>query len=156
VAAYRTANATLHPLDFRTLADEMASTLQTYHEAAAGAFDLSAALVEARGLRADLDRWYLDRAHLIGRPVTDSAVQAANMTLRRLARLLVRINYTRAGRFRHDPAVDVPPLPDLAPAKTLKELTPGSDRHHVTHNHLVRGRNRVIGALRDARAMVAS
>jgi hypothetical protein len=155
VAAYRTANATIHPLDFRTLADELASTLQTYHDATGGEFDLSDGIAEARALRADLDRWYLDRAHLIGRPVTDPAVRAANATLRRLARLLVRINYTRAGRFRHDPAVDIPPLPDLAPAKTWKDLTPGSDRHHVTYTHLVRGRNRVIGALRDARAMVA-
>ncbi|MDQ7860011.1 MAG: M28 family peptidase [Armatimonadota bacterium] len=155
VATYRTANATLHPLDFTALADELGRTLQTYHDATKGAIDLSEAIAEARGLRADLERWYLDRAALLGRPASDPAVRAANATLRRLSRVLVQINYTRAGRFRHDPAVDVPPLPDLAPAKTWAALEPGSHLHHVTRTHLVRGRNRVIGALRDARALLA-
>ncbi|MDR7453023.1 MAG: peptidase M28, partial [Armatimonadota bacterium] len=127
----------------------------TYHDATKGAIDLSEAIAEARGLRADLERWYLDRAALLGRPASDPAVRAANATLRRLSRVLVQINYTRAGRFRHDPAVDVPPLPDLAPAKTWAALEPGSHLHHVTRTHLVRGRNRVIGALRDARALLA-
>jgi hypothetical protein len=155
VATYRTANATLHPLDFTALADELTRTLQTYHDATRGEIDLSAAIAEARGLRADLERWYLDRAALLGRPASDPAVRAANATLRRLSRVLVQINYTRAGRFRHDPAVDVPPLPDLAPAKTWAALEAGSHLHHVTRTHLVRGRNRVIGALRDARALLA-
>ncbi|MDI6772833.1 MAG: peptidase M28, partial [bacterium] len=156
VAAYRTANATLHPLDFGAVADDLAVTLRTYHDATGRAFDLSLPLAEAQGLRADLDRWYVDHAGLHGRPASDPAVRAANATLRKLARILVRINYTRAGRFRHDPAVDVPPLPDLAPAKTLKDLATDSDRYHVTLNHLVRGRNRVTAALRDARALLVS
>ncbi len=156
VATYRVANATLHPLDFRALADELVSTLQAYHDATGGEFDLSLPLAEARALRAELDRWYLDRAHLMGRPASDPAVRAANATLRRLSRILVPINYTRSGRFRHDPAVDVPPLPDLAAARTWKDLDPGSDRYYVTYTHLVRGRNRVTAALREARALIAT
>ncbi|MDR7520625.1 MAG: peptidase M28, partial [Armatimonadota bacterium] len=156
VAAYRTANAVLHPLDFTALADEIARTLQAYQDATGGEFDLGEAIAEARALRADLERWYLDRASLLDRSPADPEVRGANATLRRLARILVPINYTRAGRFRHDPAVDVPPLPDLAPARTWKTLTPGSDLYHVTRTHLVRGRNRVLGALRDARALVRS
>ncbi|MDR7521821.1 MAG: M28 family peptidase [Armatimonadota bacterium] len=156
LAAYRTANAPLHPLDFTALADEIARTLQAYQDATDGEFDLGEAIAEARALRADLERWYLDRASLLDRSPADPEVRGANATLRRLARILVPINYTRAGRFRHDPAVDVPPLPDLAPARTWKTLTPGSDLYHVTRTHLVRGRNRVLGALRDARALVQS
>jgi hypothetical protein len=156
VAAYRTANAALHPLDFRALADEIAATLQTYHDATGGEIDLRDAIAEAKSLRTDLDRWYVDRAHLIGRSASDPGVRAANATLRRLSRNLVRLNYSRVGRFRHDPAVDVPPLPDLAPARTWKDLTPGSDRYYVTSTHLVRGRSRVIAALRDARTLVTS
>jgi hypothetical protein len=156
VAAYRTANATLHPLDFTALAAELEGTLQAYQEATGGAFDLGAPLAEARALRADLERWYLDRAHLLGRSPADPEVRRANATLRRLARILVPINYTRAGRFRHDPAVDVPPLPDLAPARTWKDLEPGSAQYFLTVTHLVRGRNRVTAALRAARELVAS
>jgi len=156
VAAYRTANATLHPLDFTALADELGRTLKTYQDSADGAFDLSGPVTEVEALRADLRQWYLDRAVLLRRTPSDPAVRAANAALRRLARILVRINYSRQGRFRHDPAVDVPPLPDLAPIKTLAGLQPGTDRHHITMNHLVRGRNRVTAALRDARALVSS
>lgn len=156
VAAYRTANAALHPLDFTTLAGEIARTLQTYHDATGGEFDLGDPVAEALALGSDLERWYLDRATLVGRSPADPAVRRANVTLRRLARILVRINYTRAGAFRHDPAVDVPPLPDLAPARTWKALPAGSDLYHVTHTHLVRGRNRVTAALREARALLAS
>jgi len=130
--------------------------LKTYQDNAGGAFDLSGPLAEVEVLRATLQQWYLDRAVLLGRTPSDPAVRAANATLRRLARILVRINYSRQGRFRHDPAVDVPPLPDLAPAKTLAGLQPGTDRYYITMNHLVRGRNRVAAALRDARHLVAS
>jgi hypothetical protein len=156
VAAYRTANATLHPLDFVALTDELERTLRAYQDSAGGAFDLRGPLTEVDLLRAGLRQWYLDHASLLGRPPDDRAVRAANATLRRLARILVSINYTRDGRFRHDPAVDVPPLPDLAPVKTLKTLEPGTDRYHVTMNHLVRGRNRVTAALRDARGLVTA
>jgi hypothetical protein len=156
VAAYRTANATLHPLDFTALADEIERTLRTYQDATGGEFDLSEPIQETQALRADLERWYLDRAALLGRSPANPDVRAANKTLRRLSRVLVRINYSRTGQFRHDPAVDVPPLPDLAPAKNWKSLTPGSDLFYATQNHLVRGRNRVTAALRAARSIVAS
>ncbi len=155
VATYRTANAVLHPLDFTALADEIHRTLQTYQNATGGEFDLGEPIAESLSLRADLERWYLDRAHLLGKSVSDPAVRAANKTLRRLSRILVKINYTRAGRFRHDRAVDVPPLPDLAPAKTWKNLQKDGDVYHLTLNHLVRGRNRVTASLRDARALLA-
>ncbi len=154
VAAYRTANATLHPLDFTTLAGEIERTLKAYQEATAGEFDLSEPLEEAQKLQADLERWYLSRIDLMGRSPVNPDVRAANATLRKLSRILVRINYTRVGRFRHDPAVDVPPLPDLAPARTWARLAKDSDLFHVTRTHLVRGRNRVTGALRDARALL--
>jgi hypothetical protein len=155
VAAYRTANATLHPLDFTALAEEIADTLTAYQEAIADEAYLREPLAEARSLRADLERWYINRASLLGRPASDPEVKRANATLRQLARVLVRINYTRAGRFRHDPAVDVPPLPDLVAAKTWRTLTPGTDLYYVTRTHLVRGRNRVTAALRDARALLS-
>jgi hypothetical protein len=156
VAAYRTANATMHPLDFTALAGELERTLRSYQEATGADFDLSEPIAEAQALRADLERWYLDRVALLGRSPANPDVRAANATLRRLARVLVRINYSRTGQFRHDPAVDVPPLPDLAPANNWKKLTPGTDLYHVTQNHLVRGRNRVTAALRAARSIIAS
>ncbi|MGH2424768.1 MAG: M28 family peptidase, partial [bacterium] len=63
-------------------------------------------------------------------------------------------NYTRAGRFRHDPAIDVPPLPDLAPATKIAALAQDSDAYRITRTHLARGRNRVVAALREARRIL--
>jgi N-acetylated-alpha-linked acidic dipeptidase len=80
--------------------------------------------------------------------VRDPAVRAANAAIRRLARHLVPINYGRVDRFRHDPAVAIPPLPDLAAVAQLS--ADGATRGFV-QTHLVRGRNRVIWALREAR-----
>jgi hypothetical protein len=60
----------------------------------------------------------------------------------------VPINFTREARFRHDPALTIPPLPTLATATEL-------DHFDVTTlgfalNQLTRGQNRVVAALRSA------
>ena len=78
-----------------------------------------------------------------------------NATARALGRLLVPINFTRAGAFRHDPALDVPPLPDLESALLLRREGADSDRGRVIRTHLLRGRNRFVWTLRQARALVA-
>jgi N-acetylated-alpha-linked acidic dipeptidase len=86
--------------------------------------------------------------------ITDPRVREVNEKIRRLARTLVPINFSRRGKFRHDPALDVPPLPDLAPATEVQKLEKGSHRYNVLLAHLTRGQNRVVWALRQAREMV--
>lgn len=153
-ATFRAANSPIYPLDFRATAREFVQTLKRYQEAAGTHFDLGPALEEAGGLEDDLARFYDDVQTLDARTPTDPEVQRVNKVQHRLARLLVPMNYTRAGRFRHDPAIDVPPLPDLEPATKLAQHAPGSDAYRTTVIHLTRGRNRVVGGLRDARRVV--
>ena len=71
-------------------------------------------------------------------------MRAYNDALLAMGRELVLINYTRQGRFRNEPAVRVPELPDLAAALDLE----GADFHmrRVTRTHLLRGVNRVAWA----------
>ncbi|HEY63139.1 MAG TPA: M28 family peptidase [Caldilineae bacterium] len=149
VALARVLNARLYPFNFVHLADEFLNTLARYQEAGKGWFDLSPSIAEARALREDLVRFY-ERA-------SDPEVDPGpfNEALMRLARVLVPINYTRHGRFRTEPAVSIPPLPDLAPIMELGALDPDSDQARFTKAHLVRGQNRVIWAMREARAIVA-
>ncbi len=154
-AVFRGANAPVYALDFGATAREMEQTLRRYQEAAGDHFDLGPAIAEAEALEGDLAGFYDRAAGLAGASLTDPAVRRANETQRRLARILVPINYTRTGRFRHDPALDVPPLPDLEPAMRLASLPPGSATARVTEIQLLRGRNRVVSALREARAVVA-
>ena len=71
-----------------------------------------------------------------------------------LARILVPINYTNQPRFRHDPAFTVQPLPTLAVAADLPDMT---DPHlrRVAGVELMRGQNRFIAAIDAARRVVA-
>lgn len=153
-ATYRAANSPVYPLDFAAAVKELTQTLHRYQEATAPHFDLEPAIAEAQDLEGDLARFYDAIRELATRPPGDAALVRANEIQRRLARLLVPINYTRAGRFRHDPAVDVPPLPDLEPATRLASLSPGSDAYRMTLIHLTRGRNRVVSILRQARRLL--
>ncbi|MDQ7843136.1 MAG: M28 family peptidase [Armatimonadota bacterium] len=153
-AAFRAANSPLYPLDFRATAAEFGRTLARYQEAAGAHFDFSPAIAEVEALADHLGRFYDTLAALAGRPLTDPQVRRANDVLRRLGRVLVPINYTRAGRFRHDPAVNIPALPDLEPALRLAQAPPGGDLYRLTRIHLTRGQNRVVAALREARRLL--
>jgi N-acetylated-alpha-linked acidic dipeptidase len=153
-AAFRAANSPIYPLDFRATAGEFVRTLERYQEAAGEAIDLHPAIEEARGLEDSLARFYDSAQQSATSGVNDPGVRHINETQRRLGRVLVPINYTRAGRFRHDPAVDVPPLPDLEPATKIAALAQDSDAYRITRTHLARGRNRVVAALREARRIL--
>jgi len=147
-AISRVANARLYPFNFVHLADEFLGTLARYQEAGRGRFDLSPVIEEAQALREELVRFHAQAAEA-------DDPRPYNEAMLRLARVLVPINYTRHGRFRTEPAVSVPPLPDLAPIMDLGTMDPDSDMARFTQAHLVRGRNRVIWALREARAIAA-
>jgi len=154
-AAFRAANTPVYPLDFTATTTEFAQTLMRYREAAVGRFDFAASIGEVKALEEDLARFYDAASSLTQRPVGDIAVRRVNEVQRRLARTLVPVNYTRMDRFRHDPAVNVPALPDLEPALRLGGLDAGSDADRITRIHLTRGQNRLVGVLREARRILA-
>ncbi len=149
VSLTRTLNAPILPFNMADLAGEFIGTLTRYQAAGAGAFDLTPALKEARGLKTDLAEFYRRAVGAKG-----ARARAFNETIMRLARLFVQINFTRDGAFRHDPAVPIPPLPDLAPIQQLSKLDPQSSIAQITRTHLVRGQNRLIMTLREARRLV--
>jgi N-acetylated-alpha-linked acidic dipeptidase len=154
-AAFRAANSPIYPLDFTATASEFVQTLARYQEAASDRFDFSPSIREVRALEEDLSRFYDAAGAISDRPVGDTALGRVNEVQRRLARALVPVNYTRAGRFRHDPAVNIPALPDLEPALRLAGVEAGSDADRITRIHLTRGQNRLLGALREARRILA-
>ena len=59
------------------------------------------------------------------------------------------INFTRVNRFRHDPALTIPPLPSIAVAAELGQH--GEATLGFAKTQLVRGQTRLISALRQAR-----
>ncbi len=140
------ANADILPFDWRATARELAATVGRYQEAAGDRFDLSPSATAVDELSASLDAFY--------EAVAGGAVSAtaANEVIAGLARILVPLNFTREARFRHDPALPVPPLPTLSTATELD----GFDAETIgfARTQLMRGQNRVVSALRDARRWV--
>jgi hypothetical protein len=143
LAVLRNANAAVLPFDWRATAAEFLATIDRYQQRAGGRFDLGPAREAAAALGARLERLYGDIA--AGR----LDPERASRVIQGLARILVPINYTREPRFRHDPALTVPPLPTIATASEL-------DRHEregtlgFATTQLVRGQNRLVAALRAA------
>jgi N-acetylated-alpha-linked acidic dipeptidase len=148
-AAMGAANATIAPFDFSKTLRGFEETLARYQEAAGNSFDFADARLAIDELSAAL-RDFTEFANDIAiTSATSDPVRGANAAIRRLARLLVPVNYTRGPEFFHDPAESIPALPDLAVALQLPDADPW--QRGFIKTHLVRGQNRLVAALRDAR-----
>ena len=151
VSLQRLLNNPLHPYDFRQLTAEFNQTLDTYAAAAGDNADFGPAYAALSDLNGALDGFYAAADDLADAAVDDPRVRAYNDALLGMGRELILINYTRMGRFRNEPAVRVPELPDLAPALDMA----GADDHmrRLTRTHLLRGVNRVAWAFETAANM---
>lgn len=134
----RLCNAPVHPIDLGAELDEAAAALAAYRAAAPG-LDLAAVDAAAGRLRQAVAGW-----------AAGGDAEARNAAMRRASRLVVRSNYARLDPFRQDPALEVPPLPDLEPALRLPKLAAASHEAHVTATHLMRGANRVAALWDEA------
>ncbi|MEM9431199.1 MAG: M28 family metallopeptidase [Pseudomonadota bacterium] len=134
------------PVEWRGAVREFAETLSDYQAASGAAIDLSPATAALEELDAALGRLEAAKAD------QEISVEGANEVIMRLARVLVPLDYTRAPRFRHDPAVTCPPLPVLDICKDLPGFS--SDRLGFGLTQAVRARNRVTAAFRDATALI--
>ncbi len=141
-SVWRFATAETPPVDWRAACAEFRAVLAERQAAAGDLFDLAPAMAAVEALHAALAR--LDAA-----AAPAARVNAARMGL---ARILTPLNYTRAPRFRHDPAVTCPPLPALDVVAALADHGPQTQGFALTQ--ALRGRNRVVAALREATRLV--
>ena len=148
----RVLNAPVHPFDWTRTAAEFRQTLDKYQRAAGDQFDFGQARAALDALQAGFDTFY-GKAPARGTAKT-VAVRRFNAAQRRLARLLVPVNYSRMPAFWHDPAVNVPPLPDLAPALGASRAAGNTAQEGILRAHLTRGQNRLAWALEQARELV--
>ncbi|MCY3781889.1 MAG: M28 family peptidase [Chloroflexi bacterium] len=148
----RLLNNPLHPYDFRALTAEFKETLDRYSAAAGADADFAPAYDALADLNSALADLHGAAADLADGEVGDASARAYNDALLALARELVPINFTRQGRFRTEPAMRVPELPDLAPALDIAD----ADHHmrRVTRTHLLRGVNRVAWAFETSANIV--
>lgn len=146
LAVLRNANATLLPYDWAATAREFQATIDGYQAQAGTAFDLSPSRKAADALLADIEAFQA--------AATSGTVPAAkaNAVIQELARILVPLNFNRGPRFRHDPALTIPPLPALEQATKIA----GYDANHqgFARTQLVRGQNQVIAGMRAAQKLI--
>jgi hypothetical protein len=142
------ANAEILPFDWTAATREFAATVASYQKAAGNAFDLG----PVRQAVLDLDRALrrFGRAVRAGNVASDQA----NAVITGLARILVPINSTREPRFRHDPAVPIPPLPMLSEANEIRTMP--KELKGFAKTQLTRGQNRVVAAMRAAVKLIAT
>ncbi len=123
------------PLDFATHARVLLEELGRIGESLTGRFSVEGLVAAAETLR--------DTAAAGGH--NDAA-------LLRASRALAPVYYTSGDRFEHDPALPLPAWPVLQPLRDLAKTAPGSDAAHALTVSAVRGRNRMMFALREATA----
>jgi len=148
LAVWRAANGTVHPLDLRATAAELHALLAGYRERVRSLIDLAPAVAAASRLSRAMEDYYA--ASLDGvtvSPPEPTATAALNARLRRVARMLVSLTYSQAGEWRQDPALPVPPLPELAAATTAIEG--GEVPIGFVRTDLVRAQNRIIATIDD-------
>lgn len=148
----RVLQAPVHPFDWTRTAAEFRDTLEQYQRAAGEQFDFGPARAALEALQAGLESFY-GKAPARGTAKT-AAVRRFNAAQRRLGRLLIPVNYGRMPAFWHDPAVNVPPLPDLAPALGASRTAGNAAQEGTLRAHLTRGQNRLAWALEQAREVV--
>ncbi|HYV88027.1 MAG TPA: M28 family peptidase [Candidatus Polarisedimenticolia bacterium] len=146
LSVYRNANARVLPFDWRLAAREFVATIDDYQGKAGNRFDLSPAKREAETLVRRLEAFH------DGIETGKVSPASANDVILRLARILVPINFTREARFKHDPALTIPPLPTLSSAGELADLDESQRGFALTQ--LARGQNRLVSALREASGKV--
>ncbi len=139
------------PLDYTATTAEIVTSLRALQRQLGDRFDVSACVAEAEGLVAAAGQFTQAARSTPGDAKTVSAI---NRTLMQLGRILIPVLYTRSGRFDHDPATVIPELPPLLEASRLAEADPESDEAKALRVAAVRGRNRMVQALREARELI--
>ncbi|MCR9138708.1 MAG: M28 family peptidase [Alphaproteobacteria bacterium] len=146
LSVFRNANAEILPFDWRETTREFLDTIGSYQEKAGTRFDLGPSKGAVEALQAALETFYA------GIDSGGIAPGVANQVIQDLARILVPINFTREARFRHDPALTVPPLPTISVAAELDDHAGGNEGFALTQ--LTRGQNRLVSAINQARRQV--
>jgi len=142
----RILNAPLHPFDYAAAVDEMQAAVATYHAAAAGTVDFAPLLADLEALSRAITTWRAQADARVKAGAETAARRALNATIRRIARLLVPLNYAVGERFDHDPALKLGPVPKLEAAAGLTGAPPELQRFMQVG--LTRELNKVRATLR--------
>jgi hypothetical protein len=144
----RIVNAPLHPFDYAAAVEEIRTAVAQYQQAAGDEIDLRPILESLSLLEQNIRAWRMQADAQIGKAPDDADERRRlNGVLRRIARLLVPLNYARGERFDHDPALKFGAVPRLEAATALRSAPP--ELKPFLKVGLVRESNKVRAILRD-------
>ena len=140
------ANAPVMPFDGRAMTATFAETIDRRQKDPGDLIELAPAAEANRATAAAPEACH---GAPDGGPIPPAR---ANAVIQRLARIPVPLNHALAPRFGHDPALPAAPLPALAVCEELAGHDP--DTPGFAQTQALRGRNRVVAALREAERLV--
>lgn len=144
----------LLPFDYATAVRELDRFVAEYQDLVGQRFDLSLARAQTQALLHDATELQNEleamRMAMATSTSKSSDLALINRAIMALGRATIPLNYTAAGPFGHDPALGVPPLPLLAPARHLAATALGSDDERFVAVTLRRNLNQVVHALDGA------
>lgn len=170
-AVVRLSTAPFLPFDYRATVREIVETVEEYGRVADDALDLEPLTAVCDSLLGDLDRFYDHAADALGAAGGSAnaagtlaagdrdrheALRAWDRLQLELARELVPVGYSAERRYYHDPAMEVPPVPDLAILRRWPDLQDDDDGRRFLLAEATRGRNRITDAILRARERVTS
>ena len=144
----RIVNAPIYPFDYTEAIDEIAAAVHQYQGRRVSPI-CSRSCTICRPCAAKSLDGTRKRRPSASHERSDSCAVTSTRCLRRLARILVPINYSRGERFDHDPAVKPGVVPRLESA--LQLATASADMRPFIQTGLVRERNKLRAMIRAAR-----
>ena len=151
----RILNAPLHPFDYAAAVDEMrrGGRRSTRRRPPARSTSVPSSTT-SRVLAGDIGAWRLEMdARVAQAPGDHDLRRRTNAALRRIARLLVPLNYAKGERFDHDPALKFGTLPRLEAAASLPQAP--AEMKPFAKVGLQREMNKVRATLRAVAARTA-
>jgi len=144
----RLLNAPVYPFDYTATIEEMAGGIALFQAAAPG-IDLQPLLDDLSTLRSAVARFQDEAPERVRRTPGDAEIRRdVNERLRRLARILVPMNFARGERFDHDPAAKAGIVPRLESALQYAAAPP--DLQPFLRTGLLRECNKLRAMIRAA------
>ncbi|MDQ3656838.1 MAG: M28 family peptidase [Chloroflexota bacterium] len=137
----------LLPYRLAPAAQDVIDQLTVYQTAAGDRLDLQPVIDSAEQLK---------QAAALLAATAPANLDARNQGLKRLVQIVNSALYTINGPYEMDPALQLSILPGLAPVQQLATLEPSSDAYGFLRTKLVRQRNRIQDALREATALATT
>jgi hypothetical protein len=152
---HKACSCPLIPIDQRAAVNQIRKEIENYQKIANGKIDLSVTLNRLSELQLGLEKLYEKIDKKPGKAASED-VDAFNIQIMQLSRLLVPLQYVNGDQFDHDKAINQAPIPQLAPIHQLAKIEEGTNEYYQWKTHLTRRINHLNHTLRQANRHIAT